>query len=484
MSLLPALDLRASNDVEIAHVPSNLEAEQALLGALLYDNAAAEWCGDGLTPDHFYEPFHQRLYAEIVSDIRKGVLAEPILIAERFGRDPAFEELGGISYLADLVDRAPPAANARHYAEAVYDLALRRDLIRAADDLRGAAENDLGRSVLDIAAASCRAIEEVETGSAGDHWTDAGTAVREAIAHAANRSGLIEYPTGVAALDVFTGGLNAGEVTIIAARPGVGKTVAGLTVARACAQKGLGVCFFSLEMTRSALALRMACDVAYSRSAALYSGQTSNPTFDKAMKGDLDQHQWRRVAEAGEEIEGWPLKIDDRSGLNMAQIEAAVRRQHRRWRRDGVAPGPVIIDHLGKVRPPTDRRGARNAEVADVSNEAQSMAKRLKVPVLALVQLNRGVEGRDDKRPMLSDLRQAGELEEDARQVIFLYRPEYYVRDGAPDESFEDRAKRVEKLDACRNQMFWLIEKNSHGARGQVKSFCEIGCSAIREWNT
>jgi replicative DNA helicase len=143
MALVPALDLRppaASNDVAIVRVPSNIEAEQALLGALLYDNAAFERLGDHLQARHFYEPFHQRLFAAIEANIRKGALAEPILLAEQFANDPAFQELGGVRYLADLVDRAPPAANAPDYANAVYDLALRRDLIRIGGEISATAQ--------------------------------------------------------------------------------------------------------------------------------------------------------------------------------------------------------------------------------------------------------------------------------------------------------------------------------------------------------
>ncbi|MET0273800.1 MAG: DnaB-like helicase N-terminal domain-containing protein, partial [Phenylobacterium sp.] len=135
MALVPALDLRPSNDIAIPHAPSNVEAEQALLGALLYDNAAFERLGDHLQARHFYEPFHQRLFQAISNNIRKGLLAEPILLAEQFSRDPAFEELGGVRYLADLVDRAPPAANAPDYGNAIYDLALRRDLIRIGGEI-------------------------------------------------------------------------------------------------------------------------------------------------------------------------------------------------------------------------------------------------------------------------------------------------------------------------------------------------------------
>src|SRR3954466_14977500 len=141
MAIVPALDLRAvSNDIEIAHAPANVEAEQALLGALLYDNAAFERIGDHLQSRHFYEPFHQRLFESIETHIRKGQLAEPILLAEQFSRDPAFEELGGVRYLAELVDRAPPAANAPDYARAVYDLALRRDLIRIGGEIASVAQ--------------------------------------------------------------------------------------------------------------------------------------------------------------------------------------------------------------------------------------------------------------------------------------------------------------------------------------------------------
>src|SRR5690242_4655243 len=150
MALVPALDLRpVSNDVAIPHAPANVEAEQALLGALLYDNAAFERLGDNLQARHFYEPFHQRLFAAIETNIRKGQLAEPILLAEQFSRDPAFEELGGVRYLADLVDRAPPAANAPDYARAVYDLALRRDLIRIGGEISATAQKgdaELSRS--------------------------------------------------------------------------------------------------------------------------------------------------------------------------------------------------------------------------------------------------------------------------------------------------------------------------------------------------
>src|SRR5690242_17660910 len=188
MALVPALDLRpVSNDVAIPHAPANVEAEQALLGALLYDNAAFERLGDNLQDRHFYEPLHQRLFAAIETNIRKGQLAEPILLAEQFSRDPAFEELGGIRYLADLVDRAPPAANAPDYARAIYDLALRRDLIRIGGEITTTAQApDEDRSARDqIEAAEAQLYTLAEDGGTSQGFVPFAQALHGAVQMAA-----------------------------------------------------------------------------------------------------------------------------------------------------------------------------------------------------------------------------------------------------------------------------------------------------------
>ena len=199
MALVPALDLRPpSNDVAIPHAPANLEAEQALLGAILYDNAAFERIGDNLQPRHFFEPFHQRLYAAIEGAVRKGQLADPLLLAEQFARDAGFEELGGVRYLAALVDRAPPAANAPDYARAVYDLALRRDLIRIGGEIS-------------LAAAE------------GDPELSARDQIEAAEAHSRD-GGLAGLSTGFIDLDAKIGGLHPSDLVIIAARPSMGKS--------------------------------------------------------------------------------------------------------------------------------------------------------------------------------------------------------------------------------------------------------------------
>ncbi|HEV7386496.1 MAG TPA: DnaB-like helicase N-terminal domain-containing protein, partial [Phenylobacterium sp.] len=231
MALVPALDLRpVSSEVTIPHAPANVEAEQALLGALLYDNAAFERIGDYLQARHFFEPFHERLFAAIETNIRKGQLAEPILLAEQFSRDVGFEELGGVRYLADLVDRAPPAANGPDYARAVYDLALRRDLIRIGGDISTlAAQGDAQVSARDqIEQAEQQLYSLAETGGISQGFMTFADALHGAVTMAAEAhsrdGGLAGLSTGLIDLDQKMGGLHPSDLVILAARPSMGKT--------------------------------------------------------------------------------------------------------------------------------------------------------------------------------------------------------------------------------------------------------------------
>jgi replicative DNA helicase len=227
------------------------------------------------------------------------------------------------------------------------------------------------------------------------------------------------------------------------------------------------------------MALRLACDVSRDRF-----GNWSDDliTLERINRGDLSDREWQILDGARQEVAKWPIRFDTRPGHTMARIESLSRRAFRDFERRGVKPGLIIVDHRGKVRPGSDRRGNKHAEVADISGAAAEMAKRLDVPVLLLCQLNRQVEGRPDKQPTLSDLRQAGEIEEDARQVIFLSRPEYYLREPGADESIADRMEREDKLAKVRNKLFWIVAKNSNGPTGTALTRCDISASAVREW--
>ena len=460
----------------------NLEAEQNVLGCLLYDNDRLDDVSALLEGEPFSEGYHQRIYDALRATLAAGRRADPTTVIERLKADPACAEFGGLRYLGDLVDKAL-AWGLRDHAAVLADLATRRALVAAAEEAAATAgdpERDGQALISDLEAR----LADVSSIRADDAWLEAGDCVAAAIEHARTRDGAILYTWGIDDLDVMTGGLNAGESVIVAGRPGMMKTGVAARIALANARKGLGTCFYSLEMAAHPIGLRLACAVAHRRNAAIYGGQPgpdSNPWYVSAAKGQLYPEQWEALDRAKAEIAKLPLRLDVRAGLTVSRIEAAARRAHRKWRKQGIQPGPVIVDHLGIVRPEKQRGGSKHAETADVSRALAEMAKRLGVPVVALCQLSRGVEGRDDKRPVLSDLRQAGEIEEDARAVVMIYRPAYYLRPPL-DPSMEgpaEAAEREAKLAKSKNELLLLVEKNSHGPTGQVEAWCDPATSAV-----
>jgi replicative DNA helicase len=477
MARVPMLDLRPQR--QDVPAPANIEAEQALLGILLYDSEHYDDIAHGLRPEHFYEGFHGRLFQKIGQLRQEGHSADPIGVAGLFRTDPVFGELGGIRYLADLADRCPPAANAPDYARVISDHAMRRDLISAAGEVANRAHRDFDADAIGIIAEAELELSRIASdGPSRAAWRNANDVIAGAVAAAQGRSGAIEFGTGLADVDEHVGGFGRGELAIIAGRPGMFKSGVASQIAKSNAARGMGTLFFSQEMGVEPLGLRLACDLSWDRNSSGF-----NPTYDRARRNRLTADQWHVLQEAAEIARSWPLRFDVRPGLTVSTMEACARRAFREWERMGIPAGPVIIDHLGIIRPEKERQGSKHAEIADISRGLAEMAKRLDVPVIALCQLNRGVEGREDKRPILADLRQAGELEEDSRLVIFMFRPEYYFRPpqdpGA--ETHEQRVERETKLARNRNKLFWLIEKNNNGPLGHVETFCDVACSVVRD---
>jgi replicative DNA helicase len=463
MSLVPALDLRTPhNDVAIPHVPANVEAEQALLGVLLYDNGAFERLGDYLQQRHFYEPFHQRLFGAIETQVRKGQLAEPILLAEQFNRDPAFEELGGVRYLADLVDRAPPAANASDYARAIYDLALRRDLIRIGGEIAtDAAHGDPVLTARDqIEKAEVQLYELAESGGVSKGLIPFAEALRGAVAMAGISTGLID-------LDRKLGGLHPSDLIILAARPSMGKSALATNIAFNVARRyawepqpdgtrktvsGGVVAFFQLEMSAEQLALRMLAEV-------------SGVSGDRLRKGEIDAAEFGRVRDAALEIQDAPLFIDATGGISMAKLTARARRLKRT-----VGLDLLVVDYLQLVTlGESSRTENRVQEVSQVTMGLKALAKELSVPVVALAQLSRQVENREDKKPQLSDLRESGSIEQDADVVMFIYRESYYLGRMEPREGTAEHLSWQEELDKVRGTAEVIIGKARHGPIGTVK---------------
>ncbi|MCC7268947.1 MAG: replicative DNA helicase [Caulobacteraceae bacterium] len=471
--LVPALDLRPpAGDPEPARQPNNIEAEQALLGALLYDNSAYERLGDNLQSRHFYEPFHGRLFEAVESYIRKGQLAEPILIAEQFQRDPAFEQLGGVRYLADLVDRAPPAVNAPDYARAIYDLALRRDLIRIGGEIStDASTPDLDRSARDqIESAEQQLYALAETGGVSQGFVNFADALRGAVemaAEAHNRDGgLAGLSTGLVDLDQKLGGLHPSDLIILAARPSMGKSSLaaniGFHVARHYAWEpqpdggrktvnGGVVAFFSLEMSAEQLAMRML-------------GEASGVSSDRVRKGEIDALEFGRVRDAALEIQESPFFIDDTGGISLAKLVARARRLKRTTGLD-----LLIIDYLQLITANDGRSDNRVQEVSAITQGLKALAKELHIPVIALAQLSRQVENREDKKPQLADLRESGSIEQDADVVMFIFREEYYLSRTEPREGTPEHLTWQEEMDKVAGQAEVIIGKQRHGPIGNIK---------------
>ena len=466
----------------IASLPHNLEVEQALLGTLLFDNAAYERLGDNLQSRHFYEPFHQRLFDAIEEHVRKGMLAEPIVLMERFKRDPAFEELGGIRYLADLVDRAPPAANAGDYGRMVYDLALRRDLIRIGGEISRVAQEGGDEEPIEareqIEHAEQQLYALAESGAPSTGFVTFADALSEAVkmtAEAFERDGgLAGTSTGLIDLDKKIGGLHPSDLIILAGRPSMGKTALAtniaFNVARAYAWepqpdgsrrtvRGGVVAFYSLEMSAAQLALRLLADA-------------SGVSGDKLRKGEIDASEFGRVRDAAIEIQEAPLHIDDTGGLSIAKLAARARRLKRQHGLD-----LIVVDYLQLVTG-GGKGGDQNRvqEVSLITQGLKALAKELAVPVIALSQLSRQVEQREDKRPQLSDLRESGSIEQDADMVMFVYRESYYVGRAEPD-AVKDASKHLEwqdEMDRLKGLAEVIIGKQRHGPIGTVRlSFSE-----------
>ena len=455
-------------------LPSNLEAEQAVLGAVMYDNGVFERLPDILTADHFHEPFHGRVWAAIEASIRQGMLAEPTLLMDRFQSDPAFHEFGGLRYFADMVDRSPPGAVVPDYARSIIELARRRDLIRIGSDLMVDAP-DPDREAREVAEAAegeiYRLMEAGRGGGAGViRFAQAVAGAVDMAAAAHSRDGkLAGLATGLTDLDRMLGGLHPSDLLILAGRPSMGKTALATNVAFNVARaweyvtdpdapggvrtvNGGRVLFFSLEMSAEQLAMRILADA-------------SGVSSDKLRKGEIDAADYGRFRDAAIEVSNAPIAIDATGGLPIAKLAARARREKRQHGLE-----LIIVDYLQLVTSSSGRRDANRVEqVSEITGALKALAKELSVPIVALSQLSRQVEQREDKRPQLSDLRESGSIEQDADAVMFVYRESYYLARAEPKEGSPEHLQWQEDLTRCEGQAEVVIGKQRHGPIGIVK---------------
>ena len=451
--------------------PHNIEAEQALLGALLLNNDIYERIVSIVQAHHFYDPVHGRIWEAAARRIQKNALASPVTLKPFLAEDAGLAELGGTDYLARLAGAAISIVAARDYAEVIRDLAMRRDLIRIGDEIQGRA-TDVAEDIepaAQITAAEAQLYTLAEKGKyEGGFVTFAKAAeLATAMINAAFQrgGGLAGTSSGLQELDYKLGGLRKSDLLILAGRPSMGKTALATNIAFNIARHhrqekqpdgekttidGGSVGFFSLEMSSEQLANRILAAEARIRSHELLSGKLSEGDF-------------KRFLEVARELEQIPLHIDDTPALTIAQLAARARRLKRRHGLD-----VLVIDYLQLVRPASTRDQGRVNEVSEISQGLKAIAKELDIPVIALSQLSRKVEDRDDKRPQLSDLRESGSIEQDADVVMFVYRESYYHDRQKPtedDEKFPDWMAKAEKL---HGRAEVIIGKQRHGPIGTV----------------
>jgi replicative DNA helicase len=452
--------------------PHNIELEQALLGAILVNNEAFYRVSDFLEPRHFFEPIHQKLYEIAASLVRVGKTATPITLKTFLPSDLDVAGLTASQYLARLAAEATTVINASDYGRTIYDLAIRRALILIGEEVVNAAydapADERPRDQIEQAERSL--YELAETGRYGggfQRFAQALTTAVEMAAHAYQRDGKLSgLATGLRDLDRMMGGLQKSDLIILAGRPGMGKsslaTNIGYNVARVWeggvradgqveSTNGGIVGFFSLEMSAEQLATRMLSEQTEIASSRIRRGEIAPADFD-------------RIADAAREMERIPFYIDETGGLSVAQLAARARRLKRQRGLD-----LLVIDYIQLLQGSSRRaQEGRVQEVTEITTSLKALAKELNIPILALSQLSRAVESRDDKRPQLSDLRESGSIEQDADVVLFVFREEYYLKNKEPRPGTEEHFKWQTEMEPVHGRAEVIIGKQRHGPTGTV----------------
>jgi replicative DNA helicase len=452
--------------------PHNVEAEQALLGALLVNNDVYDRIASLVEPRHFYDPLHARIFEIASRRIQQNALATPVTLKPFVENLTGIEAVGGPAYLARLAGAAISVFSARDYAQTIHDLALRRDLMLIGEEIATKAatvetESEPRAQIVEAEQALYSLAEKGKyEGGFVSFLRAAKTAIDVANAAYQRDGGLAGLSTGLADIDRKLGGLHPSDLLIIAGRPSMGKTALATNIAFNIAKKfrrgtlpdgtegtldGGVVGFFSLEMSSEQLATRV------------LSEQAQVPS-DRIRRGEMDEDEFRRFVLAAAELERIPLFIDDTPALPISTLAARARRLKRQHGLDA-----LFIDYLQLVRPASSRSDGRVQEVSEITQGLKAIAKELDVPVIALSQLSRQVENRDDKRPQLSDLRESGSIEQDADVVMFVYREEYYherIKPPEEDPGFPDWLVKAERV---HNKAEAIIGKQRHGPIGTVE---------------
>jgi len=453
------------NEKDLRIVPHYIEAEQALLAALLTSNSVYERISDFLKPEHFYDDTNGKIFEAISKLLENNQLADPLTLKNYFLQKDEIALIGGERYLIELAKNSPILSNIKEYGNRIYDAYQRREILKISDEITNEAS-----SFDDVESNASEIIEKAEvklynlssTGEANQDFKKFSKSLTEAIKSAESafkREGQLSgIPTGFTDLDQLLGGFHKTDLLILAGRPSMGKTALATNIAfKMVNAKSMNdenkknvIGFFSLEMSSEQLATRILAE-------------DSSISSEKIRRGQLNSNDFQKILKSSQTLSDLSLYIDDSPNLSISALRTRARRLKRKFGLDA-----IVIDYLQLIKPSLSRPDNRVLEIAEMTRNLKALAKELNIPVLCLSQLSRQVEQRDDKRPQLSDLRESGAIEQDADVVMFIYREEYYTERKEPSPGTEDYQKWQEKMAKIHNVAEVLVAKQRHGPIGKV----------------
>ena len=446
--------------------PSNLEAEQALLGSILVNNDIIDEVSTIISSNIFYDPAHIKIYEVIESLNNKGMIANPITLKNFFEKDNMLIEVGGTEYLVKLTRFSGSAKQAVDYAKVIHEMYLRRELVLISDKLSSDTlnANSQEQNAENIIESTEKSLFDLaERGSFSQSFLKFNEALDQTIEMATlamkSDQGIVGVPTGLTDLDEKLGGLHKSDLVILAGRPGMGKTALATNIAYHAAQNLLSrqekssIAFFSLEMSSEQLSTRILSEQARIKS-------------DDIRRGKVTESEINRYIETSRNIYNLPLYIDETPAITISTLSNRARRIKRLF-----GLNLIVVDYIQLMRAPNsnNRGDNRVQEVSEITQGLKALAKELKVPVLALSQLSRAVESRDDKKPQLSDLRESGSIEQDADVVMFVYREAYYLENKQPKLGSIEHAEWQSKMNDVNGLADIILGKQRHGPTGTVK---------------
>lgn len=470
--------LKEKNPLERV-VPANIIAEQMLLGHILTDNENLNKVNDLLRAEHFFDPLHKKIYESIIAFSEKGIIATPVTLRSYFDKEQAFQSKGGAQYLVDLASFSTTIINIHDHAKVIFDLSLKRELIGIGEEIVNSAfESKIeasGQDQIEIAEQKLYNVANSSSDKSGGFVAIKNTLV-ETIAKAENafknKNKISGISTGFVDLDELLGGFQNSDLVILAGRPAMGKTAITTNLALNCcnkiaeemakqnieeSKKKFAVGLFSLEMSADQLASRMISTI-------------SGVSTTKVRTGHIDEEEFFSVLDASKKLQDMPLFIDDTPSLSISALRTRARRLKRKHNLR-----LLFIDYLQLIRANVggSREYNRVQEISEITQSLKALAKELNIPVIALSQLSRAVEQREDKRPLLSDLRESGSIEQDADIVAFIYREEYYLMRKKPKEGTDAYSKWQQDMSNVSNITELIISKHRNGPVGEVKLYFE-----------